>query len=115
MKQATRYPKSLRQFVDLLQPYQKNISLISLFGSYARGDWDKDSDIDVLVVSQSNDYKFRDKIFKLVDQAMASVGYNELLSPIIMDVNHFNKMKRNNSDFYYFLNKEGKVLWQKTT
>lgn len=115
MKQTTKYPKSLREFVDLLQPYHKNLSLISLFGSYARGDWDKDSDIDVLVVSQSNDYKFRDKIYELVDKAMRAVDYDELLSPIIMDLQHYKKIKKRNSDLYYFINKEGKVLWQKKT
>ena len=86
--------------------------MVALFGSYAGGDYSKDSDIDVLVVSKSHDYALRKKIVELTDRAMEAVGYKEMLSPILMDLRHFNKIKNVNTDLYYFLNRDGAVLWQ---
>ena len=86
--------------------------MVVLFGSYARGDYDKDSDIDILVVAKSHTYKIRDKIIELVDRSMEAVDYKEMLSPIIMDTRHFDKIKKNNTDLFYFLQKEGEILWQ---
>jgi predicted nucleotidyltransferase len=108
-------PKSLKKLMELLKPLKNNIQMMALFGSYARGDYHKDSDIDVLVVSKSRDYKLREKIVEAVDRSMEEVDYNELISPIIMDVKHFGEIKKLNTDLYHFLNKEGKILWQAKT
>jgi len=103
-------PKSINEFLRNIRPYQKGIHLIELFGSYARGDYHPGSDIDLLVVVKNN--KMRDKLFEAVDSSMGAVGYNELLSPLIMDLPHYQKIKKLNTDFYYYLSKEGKVLWE---
>jgi predicted nucleotidyltransferase len=107
-----KIPKSLKNFLDAIRLLKDKIYMVALFGSYARGDYDKDSDIDILVVSKSHDYKLRERIVELIEKSMEAVGYKEMLSPIIMDVQHFNKIKKSNTDLYYFLNKEGKILWQ---
>ncbi|MBS3151300.1 nucleotidyltransferase domain-containing protein [Candidatus Woesearchaeota archaeon] len=39
------------EVLDLLKPYLENIQGIYLYGSYARGEQEQDSDIDVLVIS----------------------------------------------------------------
>lgn len=103
-------PKSIQEFLKNIESYQDNLFLVELFGSYARGDYHPHSDIDLLVVVKNQ--RMRQKMLTAVDSAMEAVGYRELLSPIIMDLKHYRKIKEANSDFYYFLRKEGKVLWQ---
>lgn len=105
--------KSISEFLGQVRPLRKYLHLIELFGSYARGDQRESSDIDLLVVLKDN--KYRDQVLAAADSAMAAVGYQELLSPVIMDLKHYTKIKKLNSDFYYFINKEGKTLWKTKT
>ena len=105
--------RSINEFLSKIRPYKRGIYLIELFGSYARGNYKADSDIDLLVVLKNQG--LRDKLLETIDSAMEAADYQELLSPVIMDVRHFKKIKKLNSDFYYFLNKEGKTLWQAKT
>lgn len=105
-----REPGSIQEFLKRIKPYQKGVYLVGLFGSYARGDYKPDSDIDLLVVLK--DQKLRDKLLEAADRAMEAVDYEELLSPVVMNLKHYRKIKALNSDFYYFLEKEGKILWR---
>jgi len=46
----------IEDFVDELQKrYKENLSTVIIFGSYARGDYDDDSDVDILVVLKEVD------------------------------------------------------------
>ena len=56
---------------EILQQFGNEIMDIILFGSQARGDAHKDSDIDVLVITKSNDWHLGDQI--------GEVAYNILL------------------------------------
>jgi predicted nucleotidyltransferase len=105
-------PTSLNNFLKAIKPLKRRLRMVALFGSYARGDYDRNSDIDILVVANSHDDKIREKIIELVDESMEATDYEEMLSPIIMDVRHFEKIKNNNTDLFYFLHKEGEILWQ---
>ncbi len=105
--------RSIQEFMSRIEPYKRGIYRIELFGSYARGKYKADSDIDLLVVLKNRG--LRDKLLETVDSAMEAADYQELLSPVIMDERHFQKIKKLNSDFYYFLNREGKILWQAKT
>lgn len=102
-------PKSIQEFLKRISPYRDGLYLIELFGSCARGEHQPDSDIDLLVVLK--DQKLRGRMLDVVDSAMEAVDYKELLSPVIMNLKHYQKIKKLNSDFYYFLEKEGKTLW----
>lgn len=105
--------KSIKEFLKRIKPFQEGLYLVELFGSYARGDYTPNSDIDLLVVLKNR--KLRGKLLDAVDSAMQAVEYRELLSPVIMDAKHYHKIKNFNSDFYHFIKKEGKTLWKAKT
>jgi len=67
------------------------VSLV-LFGSYARGDFERDSDVDLLVVLKEVDDRYAvhqrldevEELLKPVLEAFRARGYNPLLSPIVL-------------------------------
>lgn len=62
------------QIEDLLQLYRTELEMVSgnhikkviLYGSYARGDFGRDSDIDIMILVDMKDYRdYEDKIYNL--------------------------------------------------
>jgi len=82
-----------------------DIKLIMLFGSVARGEDTKESDIDILIVSPNAD-DLRYKINRIAVDII--LEKDEVISPYLMTEEHFNKT-RNNSFLTNVLN-EGVVL-----
>ena len=76
-----------------------------LYGSYARGDYHEESDIDILIVSPNAD-DLRYKINRIAVDII--LEKDEVISPHLMTEEHFNKT-RNNSFLTNVLN-EGVVL-----
>lgn len=71
--------------------FQENLSTVLVFGSWARGDADEQSDVDLLVVlKQIDDYW---KEWQRVVDIAYSIGFNEkrslMLSTILMDEKEF--------------------------
>ena len=75
---------------------------VILFGSYARGDHDEESDIDVLIVG---DVDF-DGLMNIVTDIL--LEYGELISPIVIKPGEF---KRREDSFIKTVLSEGKVLY----
>ena len=82
-----------------------DIKLIMLFGSVARGEDTKESEIDILIVSPNAD-DLRYKINRIAVDII--LEKDEVISPYLMTEEHFNKT-RNNSFLTNVLN-EGVVL-----
>ena len=82
-----------------------DIKLIMLFGSVARGEDTKESDIDILIVSPNAD-DLRYKINRIAVDII--LEKDEVISPHLMTEEHFNKT-RNNPFLTNVLN-EGVVL-----
>ena len=82
-----------------------DIKLIMLFGSVARGEDTKESDIDILIVSPNAD-DLRYKINRIAVDII--LEKDEVISPHLMTEEHFNKT-RNNSFLTNVLN-EGVVI-----
>ena len=67
------------------------VSLV-LFGSYARGDFERDSDVDLLVVLREVEDRYAvhqrldevEELLKPALEALRARGYNPLLSPIVL-------------------------------
>ena len=67
---------------------------VRLFGSYARGDYNKDSDIDVMVIldmDEINVKKSRHEVSRIA--AMLELKYNVYLSPVIYGKDEYNTRK----------------------
>ena len=80
---------------------------VKLYGSYARGDYDEESDIDVMVVadiSPNNRSEIRKKLFDFTYDL--NLQYNVLLSVFIQDKDTFETYK-DSYPFFKNIEKEG--------
>lgn len=78
---------------------------IILFGSAARGEMSKDSDLDILVIKET-DKPFTDRI----RETRASVRTNQALDIIVLTPEEAKKLPQNNTFLRQIL-KEGKLLY----
>jgi len=88
---------------------------IILFGSYARGDFDKESDIDIIVLVDMPDVELNNYISVVTDATYdLDLKYNILLSIVLKDINQFNLWKAT-LPFYMNIVAEGVKIsaWRK--
>ena len=105
----------LRKFVEQsVEAYDAHIRKIILYGSYARGDYREDSDIDIMVLV---DYP-REMISDM-DSELSNIGYeisfeNDFIeiSTLMQNFEFFNKWV-NSYPFYNIVNCEGIELYAK--
>ncbi len=81
---------------------------LKLFGSKARGDFDDESDIDILVVVDSDDWKLRDKICAIAADADIEYGCN--ISPVVYTKKEHEKNKYFRTLFIQEIEREGIFL-----
>jgi len=68
-----RFERVLNRFLQtLISEAEHDILLVGLFGSLARGEWTKESDIDILVVT-SNSFG-KDEIIPLIERAKRNIS-----------------------------------------
>jgi predicted nucleotidyltransferase len=92
MELAPSDQQALRAFVDYLQKSTSDqVEFMALFGSKVRGDSQKDSDIDVLVIISKEDRELRREILKRA--ARFSLEYDVLLSPRVIGAERWEKMR----------------------
>lgn len=81
----------LMKFIEKLKK-KINVKAIYLHGSYARGDFNEGSDIDLVIVGNFEE-KFKDRIIKII-------GMTDLpIEPLCYTENEFNKMIDNRNPF----------------
>ncbi|MEW6409599.1 MAG: nucleotidyltransferase domain-containing protein [Nitrospirota bacterium] len=83
-----------------------------IFGSFARGDYSKRSDLDVIFVEETRK-RFIDRIGRYLD----TLRDKESLKPFDIDVlvytpEEFEKMKKDGNRFILWALREGKVLYE---
>jgi len=81
------------------------IEKIILYGSVARGDDTKESDIDILILTTDED-KIEDDVFDISTDLLLKT--NEYISPMITHIKHYEKYKT--TSFYSNVNKEGIII-----
>ncbi|KZX11481.1 nucleotidyltransferase domain-containing protein [Methanobrevibacter filiformis] len=84
------------------------IEKIILFGSVARGDDNKDSDIDILIITskKSDKRKIKGDVYSKTFDILMKNG--EYISAKIKSLNHYNKYK--NFSFFSNVDREGILL-----
>lgn len=83
---------------------------VILYGSYARGDYDEQSDIDVFALVDMSDLELGRYIPEVASvTSNLDLEYNIVLSVILKDVNHFECWK-NVVPFYANVLKEGRKI-----
>lgn len=90
--------------------YGDAIVEIILYGSYARGDNDEESDVDIVAIVNGNRIELQDKLKKVWDDSV-EIGMEQdvVVSPTIIPLNEFEKYK-DVLPYYRNIVKEGKKI-----
>lgn len=91
---------------------QERVKKIILYGSYARGDFRPDSDIDIMILTDLTDdeiAKYRGKISDLAYDIEFDNNFDITLSPLVKNIDKFNYWLEA-LPFYMNVQKEGVVL-----
>lgn len=107
----TNIKKTINDFIKKVEELLGDrLKKVILYGSYARGDFNKSSDIDIMLLtdlSQEEIEEYRDKISDIAfDIELEKEIY---ISPIIKNIDQFNA-RVNVVPFYMNVQKEGVVL-----
>ena len=106
----TELMKILNVFAENVRKEIGNkLSEVILFGSYARGDFDEESDVDVALlidVPQGQEHTYYKQLTKIIGDIDEQFDYAVLLSPVIISSNVYEDWK-NDLPFYKNLQKEG--------
>ena len=102
----------LQQYVEGLQKiYGSHLRQIILYGSYARGDFREDSDIDIMILLDISDLEIKKYFDRLVDLTFDFNMEHDLdVKPIAKSEAHLRKWVLN-YPFYANVNKEGVTLY----
>lgn len=110
-------PEAAKHFIHEIETASKdvkeNIIAVVLFGSYARGDFNEDSDIDMLVIVKENSAEVQNRISEISSSAMEAANFDEFLSPMKMSLVHWTESGRRQLPLYEEIQNEGIILWPK--
>lgn len=94
--------------------YGENIVRILLYGSYARGDYNKDSDIDIAAIVHGERYDLQQKLDQVWDiSSDLELEYETIVSPTVIPFNEYMEYKEI-IPYYKNIQKEGILIgnWQ---
>ena len=100
------------QYVNIVKDiYGDSLKQVILYGSYARGDYNNDSDIDIMILVDIEDEKISAYRTQLSDKTFDYNFENDTqIMPIVKNINHFQKWLRA-YPFYFNVKKEGVNLY----
>jgi predicted nucleotidyltransferase len=115
LEKKKRFYDKNKKIARLLQKYTENIvtlsdkkiQLVILFGSVARGEWTKESDIDTLVVVSGRE----NEVTPVLNKAKINVSPLLDIRPISTTTNKFREGFKNRTEFYDELWKDRVVLY----
>jgi predicted nucleotidyltransferase len=102
----------MEQYVHKIQRiYGPHLRKIILYGSYARGDYREDSDIDIMILLDISDLEIKEYFDLLIDMTFDfNMEHNTDIKPIAKNEAHFIKWV-GNYPFYANINREGVILY----
>ncbi len=111
MQTENKYIQQLKEKLAELNPYR-----VLLFGSYADGTPDADSDIDLLVVTNDNfipqSFKEKHEIYKQVSQKIRPVKCLISIDLIVHTKPMYQKFIEQNSSFAREITTRGKIIYE---
>ncbi len=98
--------------VELQKIYGKHLQSVILYGSYARGDFTKDSDVDIMILLNLSDEEIKEYRHQLSEYTYDFYMMNDLdIKPIAKSKEHFLKWV-DNYPFYANVKREGVKLFE---
>lgn len=110
-KMPENIKRSVKEFIiGVNELFGDRVKKIILYGSYARGDFNKSSDIDIMILTDLSDKEITEYGEKIWDFAYdIQLENNVIISPLIKNINKFNYWLEF-LPFYMNIEKEGVVL-----
>lgn len=109
----TKISNILNEFVKGVNQILGNrVKKIILYGSYARGDYNESSDIDIMILTDLTDneiIKYRDKIWDYAYDIEFDNNFDIQLSPLVKNIDKFNYWLEA-LPFYMNVQREGVVI-----
>lgn len=108
-------PKSIQSIVyeftkELRGVLSDNLTKVILYGSYARGDYRSNSDVDIMILVKLNDHEIEEYLDAISDLAFDFfLKYDVDISPVVKNEEHFNYWVET-LPFYRNVRDEGVVL-----
>ncbi len=103
----------INEFVQGVKAILGNrVKKIILYGSYARGDYNKSSDIDIMILTDLSDdeiLQYRKKIWDYAYDIEEGNNFDITLSPLVKNIDRFNYWN-DTLPFYMNVKREGVVL-----
>jgi predicted nucleotidyltransferase len=98
----------LRKIAEVYRSvYGDELVSIFLYGSYARGDYQSDSDIDVAAIVRGDRRSLQDRLRKVWDVSSdLELGYGTIVSPTVIPYEEYEKYK-NDLPYYKNIAREG--------
>lgn len=104
--------KAVDEFVSLVvQRMSGQIEELTLFGSIARGDYRRNSDIDVLVLIDQENLKNWERIQSL--SAFVSLKFDVVLSALVMDTKRYKIHSQLKTLLFTNISQDGIRLWKR--
>jgi predicted nucleotidyltransferase len=104
--------KAIEEYTKLLKKLYGPVVLKAVvFGSVARGETDKDSDVDILIIISDKYVKLRDEIGMSAYEI--ALKNNVVFSPIVMDESTYEWHRINKDPFYKNIRRDGIEIWTK--
>ncbi len=109
LKLSTREKKAVREFLaKVRQAYGEKVQRAALFGSKARGDDTKYSDVDILLIVTDDKWKFR-QAFSVIISDIA-LKYDVLLDVRVISASHWQYMAEIQSGLYQNISRDAVAL-----
>ena len=105
-KLTKKEQSALKKFRKALEKaFDSNLLEVRLFGSKARGDGHKDSDLDVLVVTAEGDWHLCDVAYDIITDIMLDDGI--YISPKVINKKQYDQLYKMQSPFIKNVIREG--------
>lgn len=98
------FDNEIQRLIEGIKNY--NPEKIILYGSWARGDYHEGSDVDLVIIKETNE-RFMDRIGKILDLNNSNLA----IEPLVYTPSEFDKMKKEGNPFIEQVAKEGKVIY----
>lgn len=107
-----REREAVEEFVSLVvQRMSGQVKELTLFGSRARGDYRRNSDIDVLVLLNREDLKNWERIQSL--SAFVSLKFDVVISALVMDTKRYKLHTQLRTLLFKNISQDGIRLWKR--